>query len=1364
MRRFSLMVFVLVVVLLKANESYGVEAKRATSLEENDINSLIIDQTEAFSFSRIRDKGKGDYKVIQDCGQTIITVSTNGLVITGQREYQDNFEVEALIKFAGPVSKRGTKWVALLAGKNGKDAVGINVRANNETSLRWTLPHVLHTVRGKPRAISGNYTVKMTGVPGLTSPDWIRRRVEYDIASQKSTSQKWTSLKLQITDGVCTAYLDDRFLAEAPVDKLSGSIQLSLPNTSQLKSLTITPLTCRNDNFTPICLNGYLNTGDINNKQVTIISPDGSNRELVVNKVPFFMPRKNDKGNDHIDLEPSWLRVGSLQGSQSPRGRNNRWAGAFNRNPARIQLRIPNRRYCNLWFIAAADGVRNSISGFTAQFYRPDAGFPISVKGEVPVIGSKEVEVFPIPALFSKGGNTQLYLVKIPINPGDLAGFKDMEYLEVELTKRTQLYRCYPDPSYYSEHQAGLPSGVHIYAMTMEQAEITMEVTPDKFAHIWTAPEKPSYTVTLSNSLNRAENVSIQLKTISYNGDEKFVVQKKVRLGAGAKDHKINLKLNPKSFGHHNAELTITVGDKTWTEKFAFSYLHPDTRERGNWEEGRGPIFGYWDWGGAHYTHGGLNTLQVMTDAGAGSVNRSLAGSRYTEEERAYAEKRGMKTFFLSAPSGGSLLNYWDRRTKVKFDPKQPEKMAEKFLEIIKESAALNKDCLAVNTPEVEIFFAEPYVDQYSHASLPLYCGEPEYKMDENGQKRFETYLNKYLIFGNALRKEYPEIKQIFPWGSPLFVVPFLRHSKEARDLVDGLGFDTGFFERLPETQMHQCSLHLLWEFHQEWKRFKKEKPYLLSLEGPCIASTLPGALTYEESANHLLRTALIQIGYGINKQLGWPTPFSPGDYWGTQHYGGGLIERQPLNYPKPEYSVYATMTRQLNGMNFVKWLPTGSLTTYCLQFKHYKTGELLNVIWTIKGKRQVVLTSAIKDKISIYDTMDNKSVSEFAGTELTLNISDEPVFVRGVDEKGTVEVSGTPDHSDSLPSKHTFKLANLANGKWSISNKPDKDYEESHFPYIVRYPGKMTIKSSGEALAVHLDKQPKERKIMPFYTSLVPDAPITIPGKASHLGLWVTAKSDWGRVVYSLRDAKGERWLSVGKKDSWNSDDSHGFSKFCFDGRRYLKFDLPSNKPYDSYRENGTTWWGSYSKGDGIVDLPLKLEKIIVERRTHVMYVNSPELADEADVLLGDLLSEYESASDMTDEAIRISRLRMPLPKGMPAIANPIEEMNKIGLGEATVITGISHPDHYYDGTRFIITFNEVKGALGYDVWVSPYSDGRGAVRLGKNVKTSGVLISGIKPDTDFYAFVVYTDKDNKASKPSKPFKIHLKDLFGNK
>jgi hypothetical protein len=67
----------------------------------------------------------------------------------------------------------------------------------------------------------------------------------------------------------------------------------------------------------------------------------------------------------------------------------------------------------------------------------------------------------------------------------------------------------------------------------------------------------------------------------------------------------------------------------------------------------------------------------------------------------------------------------------------------------------------------------------------------------------------------------------------------------------------------------------------------------------------------------------------------------------------------------------------------------------------------------------------------------------------------------------------------------------------------------------------------------------------------------------------------------------------------------------------------------------------------------------------------------------------------------------------------------------------------------------------VSYDVWVSPYADGRGAVQLGKGWTEPGKLLTGLRASTDFYLFVVAVTKDGKHSKPAPGYKIHLKDMF---
>ena len=85
-------------------------------------------------------------------------------------------------------------------------------------------------------------------------------------------------------------------------------------------------------------------------------------------------------------------------------------------------------------------------------------------------------------------------------------------------------------------------------------------------------------------------------------------------------------------------------------------------------------------------------------------------------------------------------------------------------------------------------------------------------------------------------------------------------------------------------------------------------------------------------------------------------------------------------------------------------------------------------------------------------------------------------------------------------------------------------------------------------------------------------------------------------------------------------------------------------------------------------------------------------------------------------------------------------------------------------DGTQCYVQFDAVADAKGYDVWAAPYEDGTGGLLLGKASTRPGKLIRGLLPDTDFYLFLTYTDVDGKVSKPSGPFKVHLKDIFGMK
>ena len=671
-----------------------------------------------------------------------------------------------------------------------------------------------------------------------------------------------------------------------------------------------------------------------------------------------------------------------------------------------------------------------------------------------------------------------------------------------------------------------------------------------------------------------------------------------------------------------------------------------------------------------------------------------------------------------------------------------------------------------INDPDLAVFFAEPLLGPISYISLPEYYGDPPYKMTDTERANYQRFLDQFLIAGRAIKKEWPHAKCLLPWGIPSFPIAFLRESKEATELMDGPAIDMVMFERMPEMQMHQVTFaSSMWQLRQEWLKTGKPWPNLITIEGPGTSPARPGACTVQQEADHTVRAVLVLASYSTTRFLGWPGASHCAGYWGEQHYGSGLLEPIPLLNPRPVFSSYATLTRHLNRMNFVKLLPTPSPSVFCAQFKHYKTGEVLHVLWTLRGTRPVEIEVATGATLQVYDSMDNASPASEKGGRASFTIGTAPVYVHGLagDARFTL---GTPDHSDAKPGENSVVLGNLGDGSWKLSDKRHSDYEEVHLEFIKKFPGKFSVHTAPgpqegqKALAVRLEKQEKERRTMPFYTTLVPAKPVAIPGKASHLGLWARAASDWGRVVYCLKDAKGERWLSVGKKGEWNVDDTHNWSAFNYDGWRYLTFEMPGNAPYDLYREAGTTFWGNYG-GDMIIDLPLTLEKVIVERRTHVIHCTEQLPASPEDVLLGELRAEYVAPADKTDEVVRLSRLVMPVPNTAPSLANPIVELTKTGTGPGPDITKVNAPEREYDGRRCHVHFTPVPGAKTYDIWVTTYPDGRGAILLGKDWTAPGQLLTGLSPNINLYLFAVAKDAAGKPSKPGKPLTVNLKDMF---
>lgn len=1203
----------------------------------------------------------------------------------------------------------------------GREKENIAVKARVGTAPRLTWSYTDPQGKRHTRWLT-DFTIGGVAKANFTWTDAVLQWTDHYKALARPLSERWVEVALEMRRNRCYFLLDGVYVYGWPAAATAGGRPLApvLRPGMSLQSARVESLPSDLGLHEPVDLAARFNAGAIDGHPLNDASLPVAGATVRVGGVPFVFSQRRGP-NSHLDIGQSWFREGTLTSYEEPitGSFGGRWGGVFRCNPTRLQFRIPNRPYNAVYLLAAADGEEHAIPTLTVQFYRPSAGFPKSaVSPDVPLFTEKADGVASLPVRTAAGKEGRLWLVKIPFEPGMLQEFSDLEFLELELTKAVQPYRLYPDPCFYSTHAGGLPSAVRVFAMTMGIAPVEATFTPEALGNIWEEGQTPAYGVALRNRSGTSQQVVLELQTRSYDGAETHTLTQAITLQAGT-EKKTRFELALKRFGHHDVTLTVRGAGGVQHHRRTLSHLRRRSRKARDFEA-KGFMFGWWNWKGGHYTPKAEDEIHLMGMLGMEATSRGGLPQ--------IAAKYGIKDYFAgpnSAPGGYSanpekavagLEAQWK-----KFQAKQPPELWE---------------------PTYVHIYAEPG-GIGTHGVLPEFYGEPPH-MGEPEKARFQAMAAAALAGARVAKKLDPDVKVLLPWGDPVFAVPFLKADDELTKLIDGVAVDIGYFDRLPEMQMHQCAIHRFYQFKQTWEKFKKAPAVLPSVEGPCLAPVAVGALTEKQYAAHLLRASLILGAYGVNRQFSIAGVADCADYWGEQHYGSGLLSRINSLNPHVAYSAVGTLVRHLRTMEFVDWLPTGSLSTYCLRFRDTGNGRSLYVLWTVRGRREVHFTGT-SGRGEVYDAMDNTTPLRAVDGTVTVAVGQLPVFVYGLGDTPKLTL-GEPDHTDAILGEHTHRLGN-ASALWAqVANLPDPNYLDSFPEAIRRFPAEMKVAPAeapqevgGAALAVELPPQAKDRGVMPFYTTLAPKEPVPIPGKARHLSVWVKAASDWGRIVYVLRDALGETWTSVGAKGQWNMDDTPGASSFNFDGWRLVRFELPSNAPYDRYREMGTTWWG-YSGGDGMADLPLALTKVYVERRAKAMYVNSLEPADPAPVEFGDLYAEYATAADMTEEAVKLDRLTMPLPPRTAKSTNPIADLNAKGTLPPTAITSVEQPDHYYDGTRGVFHFTEVAGATHYDIWLSLHRDGRGALKLGKKIRKTGALVQNFRANTEFHAFVVYT------------------------
>ena len=1235
----------------------------------------------------------------------------------------------------------------------GKEEIEVKLAPVNGGQLAWRV--------STPDGKSDSYSMQNGGIAKRSfswSDNLLFWSEIYAKAAQHKYNEEWTRIALEFRPKTLRLLINGIIMKEweASPELWGKKLTLTMPKGLRVR-LPESQAAFDNPLYGCVDISSRFNAKGLGGESLDASSLPQRGEQSSVKGIPFLMPPLAQNGDDHMDVGISWFREGNLTSYEEPHqgAFGGRWAGALSNNPTRLQFRVPMRQYNAIYLIAASDERENSVPIISAQFYRPGAGFPKSFTAK-PVASCRESTPEDTNCLPVKTGNgcvRYLHLLKIPVDPAQLQEFSDSPILEFELTKGTQTYRAYPDPFYYSVHGAGLPSSVQVFALTMGVAPVSVEFNPESYANIWTEPSTVSYAAKITNNTLEEKELKLSFTASSFNKEDKYADTKKILLKPQASSE-IKFSFAPKKFGHYDVSLSALGKEFEQDYPRTLSYLRKREHKAREFDA-KGFMFGFWNWGGGHKTPESLDIFRIMGPTGVEALGTGVHAEKWASPELIkMMETYGIKSYLAFGSSDLWAVSYL---AKI---PDDDQKALEQVIESYKKGL---QEKSPVSEPMLVRVFAEPG-GLGTHGAFPEFYGEPEEPLKEKQLENFNKQNRKLGLAVKAAKTLNPNVKILMPHGDICYPIPFLKNNDENTKALDGVAIDIGFFERLPEQQIHQCSLHRMMMLNHYWKKYKNTEARYVTFEGPCIAPVMEGALTERQYAAHLVRSCMILGAYGVKRQFTPAAPADCADWWGEQHYGGGLLSRMNGLNPHLAYSSFATMVRHLRNMEFIGWIPMGSLSSYCLKFKDSTDGKFMYALWTIRGKREARF--AVNGDLEIYDSMDNLLPGKSNGGNVSISLSDMPIYVYGL--SGTPSVTlGKTDHSDSKPGENIKLLGNSAELFVRQAQDSDPEYLESFPEAVRRFPAEMKLSTieapmdfGSKALSIELPPQAKDRGVMPFYTTLHPKKALEIPGKGQYISIWAKGASDWGRIVYVLRDSKGEKWISVGSKGEWNSDDTPNASFFNFDGWRLLKFELPAHTPYDCFREKGTTWWGS-SGGDGIVDLPLSLEKIFVERRPKAMYVNSLEETTAVPVELGDIMIEYAKAEDMGEEAIKLARLRMPQPPNAE-LPNPIAELAETATLAANKIIAVEQPGSAQDGTRGVFKFQEMPEAVRYDIYLSLYPDGRGALKLGNGLKKSGEQVNGFRANTDFYAFVIYYDKKGNFSKPSEAFKFKLDNIFG--
>jgi hypothetical protein len=1006
---------------------------------------------------------------------------------------------------------------------------------------------------------------------------------------------RWLQLRAEADRRRVALWWDGRLVREAERPAgARGPVAVQLQQGDRVRNVRVTPVAAESL-YVPVDL-----ASDANDR---FAKPLGRER-LELGGVPFEPPAGE---HEHLSLR----QAGWIEEKADPADYYERYDGGppVVHDPRQPLLRVPLADYTAAHLLAVADDDPNTTQvvtlragryGYSEQVVQHDFAGRVPRRGEAAGVLSADKVDTPAGPLFH---------VRVPMTE---AFAQDLEhFLEIELTKEVRLARRQPDPCRFRLRPLGLPSGVRVAALTLERSPLQMRVGSKETGHAFVEPQQPTFQVRLQNITPAEQAYQLTLTATHLDGTQTKAEQAgRVPAGQAAEPA---VTVPTRKRGYHDLRVTLLDGSgRTLLERrTSFALLPPDTRQL----RASSP-FGTWDFCGGHFTSG----------------NPDETGPLYV--------KLGLRY--------GMFGYKMEQRQKYGILPgAEPKTLGPDALKAFEAALAANPDL-----PRVGLICHEDGVSGKHLSRVPdLFHDRPPYRLDAEEQKAAQKLYDEGAVAARAVKGKFPGTHLRLGNGALPTKEEYYRRKFPA-ELFDSAGNESAAFGRPPEAQPPDCVAHNagVWMDRQLLDAYGyKDKPVTHCYE-LCYPCTNPGNLDERTQADYLVRHALHSLAWGMpHIKIGCLSDMGNSYYfsnWGAS----GFCRSRPELSVKPSFVAFATLTRVLDGAKFVRDLPLGSPTLYGLEFERPDGGRAC-ALWTVRGRRPVRLTGDAEAWTRI-DDQGSESALPAAGGAVEVTLTTTPVYLVGKG-KLTAFHAGPPAYEDKPAGKSTVLSPLGSLDDWSVQE--GRDVELEYYDMMCpRRKGDFAFEPAaqfeGKERVLRVTPRPIKhgKDTMPMYAVLLHKKGIPVPGEPTEIGLWVNGNSGWGRPIFELTDASGQRWISIGAQQDvpakwvedwvpkevmpqfakpglsdWNTEDVFGQSRINFDRWRYVAFPLPGNYPGERHPWPANSQW-RWDR-DGVVHYPLTFRRLVVELPEKVLHVKTWAPPPRPEVYFKDLTAGQE-------------------------------------------------------------------------------------------------------------------------------------------